>query len=325
LTTSVSQYPLDFAFAFGAPTACAFFRSEPEDFQVDEDLGFVPSGEGEHVYLRIRKRNQNTMWIAKQLARFCGVQSMDVGYCGLKDRNAVTTQWFSIYLPKGPLPNWSDFHVEGTELLTASRHLRKLKPGAHRSNHFVIRLRELSGDLGGRLEEVSTGVPNYFGEQRFGIGGGNLIEAERLLVGGQRIKNRKQRGLIMSAARSYLFNRVLSVRVEEASWRQVLTGDVGDEPTGPLWGRGRSPVGGETAAVEERVLAPLRAWCEGLEHVGLQQERRSTVLIPQQFAVQWQGNDLQLSFGLAPGQYATALLREISRLETVASAGDLSP
>ncbi|MCW8196725.1 tRNA pseudouridine(13) synthase TruD [Proteobacteria bacterium 005FR1] len=319
-----NQYPLDFAFACGEPTARAFFRTEPEDFQVDEDLGFVPTGEGEHVYLQIRKRNQNTMWIAKQLARFCGVESMDVGYCGLKDRNAVTTQWFSIYLPKGPVPNWSDFAVEGTELLTITRHVRKLKPGAHRSNHFVIRLRELVDDLGVRLEKVPDGVPNYFGEQRFGIGGGNLIEAERLLVGGVKIKNRKQRGLIMSAARSYLFNRVLSTRVEEGSWRQLLEGDVGDVPTGPLWGRGRLPVSGQTAAVESRVLAPLHSWCEGLEHVGLQQERRATVCIPQQFAAQWQGHDLQLSFGLAPGQYATAVLREICRLEAADSAGDLS-
>jgi tRNA pseudouridine13 synthase len=318
----VSQFPLDFAFAYGRPSARALFRAEPEDFQVDEDLGFVPAGEGEHLYVHIRKRGQNTIWVAKQLARFCGVAPMDMGYCGLKDRHAVTTQWFSVYLPKAPLLDWSAFAVEGSEVLAVSRHLRKLKPGAHRANRFAIRLRDFSGDAAGgelaaRLEAVATGVPNYFGEQRFGIGGGNLQEAERLLVAGHKIKNRKQRGLILSAARAWLFNRVLSRRVEEGSWRDLLEGDLeGDAPTGPLWGRGRLPVSGATAAVEEQTLQPWQAWREGLEHVGLQQERRSTVCRPREFSAQWLGEDLQLSFGLAPGQYATAVLREIVELET---------
>jgi tRNA pseudouridine13 synthase len=175
-----------------------------------------------------------------------------------------------------------------------------------------------------RLQMVAGGVPNYFGEQRFGIAGGNLLEAERLLVGREKINNRRQRGLIISAARAYLFNRVLSQRVEEGTWCEVLEGDVGNEPTAPLWGRGRSPVSGETAALEERVLAPLHAWREGLEHVGLQQERRSTICLPQNFSAQRQGADLILSFGLAPGQYATAVLREISELDTAIGAGDLS-
>lgn len=318
----MNHFPLDFAFAYGKPGARALFRSEPEDFQVDEDLGFVPVGEGEHLYVHIRKRSQNTLWLAKQLARFCGVAPMDVGYCGLKDRHAVTTQWFSVYLPKAPVLDWSTFAVEGSEVLAVSRHLRKLKPGAHQANHFVIRLRnfssgEGSGNIAERLENVATGVPNYFGEQRFGIAGGNLVEAERLLVAGQKIKNRKQRGLIISAARAYLFNCVLSRRVEEGTWRELLEGDVeGAEPTGPLWGRGRPLVSGTTAALEEQTLQLCQAWREGLEHVGLQQERRSTRCRPQGFVAQWQGGDLQLSFKLAPGQYATAVLREVAELET---------
>lgn len=309
----MTRFSLDFPYAYGQPSAQALFRTVPEDFQVDEDLGLELAGSGEHLYVQLRKRGQNTLWLARELARFCGVRDFDVGYSGLKDRQAVTTQWFSVYLPKGLQRDLAAFRPEGVELLDAQWHSHKLKAGMHRSNHFVIRLRNLSAPVDHRLEQVAEGVPNYFGEQRFGIDGGNLEQAQALLVERRNIRNRKERGLILSAARSYLFNRVLAQRVQEGSWSQPLDGE--DEPSGPLWGRGRPLASGETLALETAVLAEWQEWCHALEHQGLQQERRPLRCVPGNFEGHQEAQDLLLSFSLPPGQYATAVLRELVELQ----------
>lgn len=309
----MSRFSLDFPYAYGPPSAQALFRQRPEDFQVDEDLGFELAGSGEHLYLRLRKRGQNTVWLAREIARFCGVRDLDVGYGGLKDRQAITSQWFSVYLPKGLQRDLASFAPDDVELLEADWHSHKLKAGMHRSNHFVIRLRELSETVDERLALVATGVPNYFGEQRFGIDGGNLEQAQALLVERRAIKNRKQRGFMLSAARSWLFNLVLAQRVQDGTWSEALDGE--DEASGPLWGRGRPLVSGEVLALESAVLGDWQQWCYGLEHQGLQQERRALRCMPINFAARAEGRDLLLSFSLAPGQYATAVLRELARLQ----------
>lgn len=304
---------LNFPHAYGPPSAQALFRSVPEDFQVDEDLGIDLTGAGEHLYLQLRKRGQNTLWLARELARFCGVRNFDVGYSGLKDRQAVTTQWFSVYLPKGLQSDLSGFQPEGVELLQATWHSHKLKAGMHRSNRFSIRLRNLSSPVDERLAQVAKGVPNYFGEQRFGIDGGNLRQAQTFLIERRPIKNRKERGLILSAARSYLFNLVLAQRVQEGSWSTALEGEA--EPSGPLWGRGRPQVSGEVLALETAVLADWQDWCHALEHQGLQQERRALRCVPMNFQADKEGSDLLVSFSLEPGQFATAVLRELVELQ----------
>lgn len=315
-------FSLDWAYAYGKPQVTGLFRQTPEDFQVVENLGFELAGQGEHVYLHVEKRGENTDWLARQIARFAGVQNNDVSYAGMKDRHAVTSQWFSVYFPKGTEPNWHELASESVRLLAVTRHTQKLRRGAHQSNHFCIRLHQLEGNLAGlpqRLEQViAGGVPNYFGLQRFGHDGNNLVEANRLLVEGARITNRHKRGMMMSAARSYLFNQVLSARIQDGSWNSQLDGDVttaDDWGTGPLWGRGRSLVAAECAAVEARVLQDLASWCEGLEHVGLSQERRSLMLRPENFTSGLEETTLEVRFSLPPGTYATAVLREISQLQ----------
>ncbi|NIB39699.1 tRNA pseudouridine(13) synthase TruD [Pseudomaricurvus alkylphenolicus] len=325
----MTQFPLNWAYAQGAPEVTGLFRAQPEDFQVDEDLGIELTGEGEHVYLHIRKRGDNTAWVAKQIARLADVNTGDVGYAGLKDRNAVTTQWFSVYLPKGEEPDWASLNSESIKVLAVTRHRQKLRRGTHRANLFAIRLRQLQGDDSGlqpRLERVAQqGVPNYFGEQRFGHDGGNLELAQRLLVDGDKIRNRQRRGLTMSAARSYLFNRVLSERVRRGDWLSQLPGEVAinDAPSGPLWGRGRLATSDECQQLELDILQPLQAWCNGLEHVGLTQERRALQLIPEALQWQRQAEDLKLQFSLPPGTYATAVLREICQLKQMSAPEDM--
>lgn len=305
---------LDFDFAYGEPEARADFKTQNDDFIVEEDLGFIPSGEGEHIYLQIRKAGQNTHWVASQLASFSGVSDKDVGYAGRKDRHAITTQWFSIYSPKNSSFNWDQFSVEGVEVLSLNRHQKKLKPGDHSSNHFVIRLRNISNSEGveERLLKIKQGVPNYFGEQRFGRGGSNLDAVQSLLVDRKPIRNRKQRGMVISAARSYLFNKVLSKRIGENNWQNLLPGESELSPSGPLWGRGRPIVSEDQLQLESLALVNLTDWCQGLEHVGLQQERRDLKAVPENFHYEFVDNQLTLSFSLLPGQFATSVLREVA-------------
>lgn len=315
----MTEFSLDFPRAYGDLNATAIFREQPEDFKVDEDLGFEPAGTGEHVYLQVLKRGENTAWVAGKIAELAKVNINDVGYAGRKDRHAVTSQWFSVYLPKAPEPDWMLLNSDTIHVIRASRHSQKLRRGDHRQNYFVIRLRDLQTDdkegFEQRIQQVlSLGVPNYFGEQRFGIHGNNLLEAEAILVAGKRYKDKQKRGLMLSAGRSYLFNQVLAARIAAGNWLELTPGDSEAEPSGPLWGRGRSRVTDETLALEQVVLANWQQWCDGLEHAGLSQERRPLRLLPANTSWRWLGNDLELSFSLGGGEFATAVLRELAHL-----------
>jgi tRNA pseudouridine13 synthase len=318
----LTDFSLDFPRAYGDLTASAIFRAQPEDFQVDEDLGYVPSGSGEHVFLHICKRGENTAWVAGKIAELAGVNINDVGYCGRKDRHAVTAQWFSVYFPKGVEPDWTLINSDSIQLLLSSRHQHKLRRGEHRQNHFVIRLRNVQVENKQLFQQkidtvLAQGVPNYFGEQRFGLGGNNLQEAESILVGGKRYRDRQKRGLMLSAARSYLFNQILSARVKANNWAFVIDGDVDVRPTGPLWGRGRSLVTGALLELEQAALVEWAGWCDGLEHSGLSQERRSLQLIPRNVGSTWSDEDLVLNFSLDAGEFATAILRELANLGAI--------
>lgn len=320
---------LNFPKAFGEPLARAVFRAQWSDFQVDEVLGFSPSGDGEHHLVLLEKAGTNTEWLARRLADFCQVKAVDVGFCGLKDRHAVTRQWFSVYAPKVASYAWENFPCSldaEVRLLDAGRHNKKLKRGMHAGNRFRICLRDFSADpqaLAKRLANIaSLGVPNYFGEQRFGRDGNNLREAERWFAGARLPK--AQLGFAMSAARSYLFNQVLAARVRSNTWHCLIEGDVAidDGPSGPLWGRGRSPAIAQALEVEHEALAPYAAWQNALEHCGLAQERRALVLRPQALSHHYAHGTLKVEFELEAGAFATALLSELAHLHN--SAGPAS-
>jgi tRNA pseudouridine13 synthase len=315
-------------------------RAQPADFEVEEVLGFEADGSGEHVLLRVEKTGANTEWVARQLARAAGVAPMAVGYAGLKDRHAVTRQAFTVQLAGRPAPDWRALRIEGVEVLSAARHSRKLRRGAHRANRFVIRLREVEADraeVERRLEQVARrGVPNYFGEQRFGRDGGNLALAEALFAG--RRLPREQRSIALSAARSALFNAVLARRVVEGNWDQGLDGDVwmidgtqsifGPEawseelaqrvatgaihPTGPMWGRGELRSAGAAGELERAVAEAHAALARGLAGAGLAQERRALRLRVRELRHAWHAPDLlELAFTLDRGAFATSVLREL--------------
>jgi len=327
--------------AFGGPPVEGVVRAAPEDFVVDEQLGFVPSGAGEHVMLWVEKRDANTTWVAGRLATLAGVARRDVGYAGLKDRFAVTRQWFSVGLAGRPEPDWSALGAEGVQVLEAVRHHRKLRRGALTGNRFRLRVRELAGATEQAVQTLGEiarrGFPNLFGPQRFGHQGRNLDAARRLLDGTLRRVKREQRSIYLSAARSLLFNAVAAARIDDGSWERALDGeplvldgrrsfficDIADpelpdrletleiHPSGPLWGRGDAAIERAAAVFEHGLLEPFVNWREGLERLGLEAGRRALRVRAADLAWSLEDGVLELEFELPAGSYATSLLREV--------------
>lgn len=311
--------------AYPASGACATLKCLNEDFVVTELPLQAPGGVGEHLWLEVEKNGANTAFVAQHLAQAAGVSERDVGYAGLKDRHAITRQWFSIYLPvkkdSGETPDLTLLAHPEFKVLAQSRHVKKLRPGDLQGNQFLIRLREVQGDraaIEANLQAVAAqGVPNYFGAQRFGHDGGNVEQGRAMLAREIRVRNPKKKGLYLSAVRSFVFNEVLAQRIAQGRWGQTLTGDVLDEAgraTGPLWGRGRLASREAALALETEVAERHAALCDGLEHAGLEQERRALVACPIDLSWSWPAPDqLLLRFALPPGTYATAVLDEILR------------
>lgn len=316
------------------------YRRTASDFIVRELLPFEPDGAGEHLLVYVQKTDQNTDWIAKWLARSAGVERREVGCCGLKDRHAVAYQWFSVPVTRGE-PDLSE-PPEGTVILRQERHGRKLRPGSHAANAFELVLRDVQqADLiEQQLQAVKAGgCPNLFGAQRFGRGGANLTAAAAWFSGGKKPK-RHQKGHYLSAARSAIFNSVLARRVDDGSWNTAIEGDVLNlagsgsvfayDPadaaiaqrlieqdihiTGPMWGTGEALKDVQTQAREQAWLGEAElTYGAGLEANGLRAERRALRLLPQDMQWQWSDDqrELTLSFALAPGQFATAVLHEL--------------
>lgn len=328
--TSAFNFDLTVNYAYGEPSERLDFRRSPEEFIVDELLDVNFSGEGEHFWLKIAKRGENTQWIADKLATYFSISSRDVGYAGMKDRHAVTTQWFSLYLPgKRHSMDWSAF-VEASsvnaQLLASHTHSQKLRRGQHLGNRFCLVLHGLKDaeSMQARLLKIKElGVPNYFGEQRFGRDGNNLQMAINSFETARPIRNKHKKGLALSAARSYLFNTVLSQRVSQGNWHTLMDGDATNidqntisdiVPTGPMWGRGRPLCSGDTAKLESEALADYGMWCDQLEHCGLSQDRRPLVLKPIDMSWEIEGDRLSVSFDLLGGAFATSVLREVAIL-----------
>ncbi len=338
LVESVRELP----FAHGGPPLRGVLRTSPDDFFVDEDLGFAPDGAGEHVFLRVEKRGANTDWVARELARFAGIDPAAVSYAGLKDRHAITRQTFSLHLPgKAPEPDWTSLVHAEFRVLSAMRNRRKLQRGALESNFFRLVLRDVDGDRVAAervLRAIATqGVPNYFGEQRFGRDAGNLARA-RAMFAGRRVQ-RHERSLLLSAVRSHLFNAVLAERVRRGDWNSGIDGEVwtlagtqsifgpepltdelsarcasGDiSPTGPLWGEGVLRTTQTVAGIEEEVASAYPDLIVGLQKNGLRHARRALVLRPSELSHRWLSDSaLELELRLNSGSYATVIIREFS-------------
>jgi len=329
----------ELSYALAQPSVAGCLKTKNSDFRVDEIMPVVPSGEGEHLWLKVVKDGSNTDWVAQQLAKFAGIKSNLVSYAGMKDRHAVTTQWFSLHLAGLENPDFSELNDPEFKILEFARHDRKLKRGALSGNRFQIRITDLSGDIAALESKLmliqQKGVPNYFGEQRFGRQMGNLYKAEKLFNRELKKLKKLQRGLYLSAARSWIFNQLLSKRLEQQSWLMPMQGEVymlngksacfvddnSDENlkrmlgreinlTGCLWGEGESMAVGEVFELEQNIAAEFEAFSVGLEAARMKQERRALRLIAENMNWKITHNVLDLKFDLPAGAFATMVLRE---------------
>ena len=321
-------------------TASALIKQNPADFVVEEVLGFEFSGSGEHVMLSIKKQNLNTTDVADAISRLTGSSRKEIGFCGLKDKRAITSQWFSVAIPEHAQRDWSNLENEQIELLAIDRHCKKLKRGVHFGNRFRIKVRQYNGDKTTLARNMRTvkgkGVPNYFGTQRFGHR--NLQKATALFKGQLGIVSRAKRGMFLSSVRSAMFNEVLAKRVRHGTWDKLLVGDaanldgsnsyfqvreITDElenrvrqfdihPSGPLFGTGNNPVTNGVSQLESAVFDQYPLWCKGLSKFGLRLQRRPLRLKVLKLCSEISNDGaMVLSFELRKGGFATSVLNEL--------------
>lgn len=333
------------AYLYGEPRQHARLKAEPQDFIVQEVLGYDMAGEGEFVAVYVRKTDCNTLFVGEKLAKFAGISQRDWSYAGLKDRHGVTEQWFCLHLPGKPTPDFSTFALDGVEILKVTRHNRKIRIGSLQGNRFAILLRgaKADDDLLARLENVQKcGFANYFTEQRFGREGNNLTQAERWAKGEISVRDRKKRSFYLSAARSELFNQVVSARIDRGLAGSVLRGDAVQlsgshswfiaheddlaatqqrldaqdvQLTAPMMGEQGALSEDAALAFEQGVLAERSALCQLLSQARLKSDRRALRVQPRDLQYHFDAQGLHLSFTLPAGSYATALVRELVHLE----------
>lgn len=330
----------------GRPRGTGVLKAFPEDFFVSEDLGFEPDGEGEHLLVRIRKEGCNTQFVADNLARFAKIPQRSVSYAGLKDRHAVTEQWFCLHLPGKESPDLSQFILEGCQVVRSARHLRKLRIGTLKGNTFRLVLRHITDrdDVEQRLQAIaSEGAPNYFGAQRFGRGGNNLVQAAKWSRNEIQVRERPKRSFYLSAARSAMFNQIANKRLEQGSQRQVMLGDAMQ-----LTGRGSWFVAnaeeldslqqrtdsGElqiTAALpgdndlgtrdlaaefEQQAIAEYGDLLALVKRERVESARRAMLVKPQEMSWSWWDDaTVEVEFSLPAGSFATSIVRELFNQE----------
>ena len=307
-------------------------KQSPEDFVVHEILGQPLSGHGQHTYFYVEKQGLNTETVAVDLARSVGLAPHDIGYAGRKDKHAITRQWFSMPGREGEAP--ADWPLQHPQLrcLQVVRHGQKLRRGQLWGNHFHLRLcpeREVDESEANKPEvqidasKLRGRFANRFGDQRFAPG---VIEraSDWILNRRQRRITRHRQGWYLSVLRSFLFNEVLQYRELHGDLGAVA-GDVlvDGVPTGPLWGRGRSPVSAQAAEYEHLALAPYGNICEALEFAGVKHARRPLTAMPRSLSMHLvEDKSMHLAFALPAGCYATSLL---SHWFTVKNASSPSP
>lgn len=335
------------SYVHGRPSVRGSIKTTPEDFIVEEVLSFEPSGLGEHAFVLVEKWGENTDFVARQLARFTSTKARDIGYAGLKDRHGRTRQWFSVQLPGKEDPDWSLWQGEQFNVITHTRNDRKLRRGAIKENQFTLTIRDLDQPPTALMERVKaiaeSGVPNYFGPQRFGRDGNNVERALDLIRNPSTRINPNLRGIFLSAARSEIFNQILSERVLDGTWNQSIAGDVymfpdskshfeaeADaedikdrirrmviHPSGPLVGEKPSVASGKAAEIENRVLSRFSEIHDGLKSERLESLRRPYRLVPEQLTAEaLDDGSLRLRFNLPAGTYATTILRELIVFES---------
>ena len=332
----------DLIYPYGTAVATGLIKSRAEDFQVVEELGFEPSGEGEHLFLLVEKTGLTTPELVVRIARDYSIHPRQISYSGLKDKNALTTQWLSLHLP-GQEAVTTDVNGDGYRVLRALRNRSKLRRGSHKSNFFSVCIRsvqDLPATGRAQLDNcASQGIANYFGAQRFGRRQDNVAQALAQL--GHSPLKRTRRSMLLSSLRSYLFNQILSRRISMGYWAQPLEGDVfmlrgshsifsaaldatlserfaamDISSTASLYGKGDSRLSGEVLQIEQQVLAENREITDCLDRQAVSRQMRALRVAVENFSYEYDAVEkvLRLELRLPSGSYLTSLLDHFIRV-----------
>ena len=331
----------------GLPGTGGVLRARPEDFVVDEEPAYPPSGSGDHVFVLVEKRELTSPQAAQAIARALGIAERDIGIAGMKDRHAITRQWMSLPPPVTPEAARA-LAIEHVAIVEVARHPHKLRSGHVRGNRFALRVRDPGPDAAVRARAIldrlaeAPGAPNWYGEQRFGRDGDNAARGRALVTGAQaRGRDKRMDRLMVSALQSELFNTWLVARIADGLYATAISGDLlhkvgggmfdctapeidaprvrGGEviPTGPMFGAEmRGPADGTDAAAREAVI---------LDGAGLTRDtftrvraiaegtRRDAAIAVRDVAVELDADGLVVRFALPGGAYATAVMREVMK------------
>ncbi|ULH16927.1 tRNA pseudouridine(13) synthase TruD [Deinococcus sp. KNUC1210] len=319
------------------PRTGGVLRSAPEDFRVDEVPLYLPSGEGDHLYLHVRKTGHTTAYLMRELAGQLGLRPTDVAAAGLKDRHAVTTQWLS--MPAKAERRLPGFSLDGVEILDVSRHPNRLGMGHLKGNRFTVRVHEAAGTAAQAQVTLDLlnqlGIPNYFGPQRFGLGGLNAEEGLRVLRGESKLRDPAVRRFLVSSVQSLIFNRFLALRLERGLFAALLSGDMakkhdtggvfevqdaaleslraerGDvSATGTLFGRKVKPLTQDAGALEQEALSAFDLTPAAFS--SRKGDRRIIRIFAEDTSVEALPDGYAVSFTLPRGSFATSLLRELT-------------
>ncbi len=325
-------------------------RSVPEDFRVEEIPAYPPDGEGTHLFVRFEKRGVTTPRAVEFMARALGVDPRAAGYAGMKDRDAVTVQWASF--ERATIEAANALELEGIRVLEAAFHRGKLRTGHLHGNRFILRIRDTPSERFADVERVverlcREGVPNYYGEQRFGRDGDNAEKARAWLIDGGRAPRAPfERKLLASALQSEFFNQCVADRVSCNALGRVTHGEVVQKtessasfvvedvaevqsrcddwalsPTGPMFGPEMRWPMHDARAAEEALLTRAGLTVESLERFGRfgRGTRRVVRVRPADLELSKEDDGFSLRFSLPAGSYATVVLREIFKEDATAS------
>ena len=338
----------ELAFPYGAVTSSAVFKSTPGDFEVEEDLGFEPSGDGEHLFLWVEKSGLGTLELIERLARENALPPSLFGHSGLKDKHALTRQWLSLHLP-GKASPITAASGDGYRILRQLRHHKKLRPGTHRSNSFRVCLRRfdaLPDETRQQIESVARqGFANYFGRQRFGRQQDNVRQALAQL--GKRRLPRSRKSLYLSSLRSHLFNQILAQRIRLGHWRDPVDGDVfmlrgshsifsdaldadliaryrsmDISSCASLYGAGRNLMSAQAFEIEQQQFARHGEITDCLDRHDSKLQMRPLRVAADSFDYDYDATaaTLRLELSLPTGSYVTTLLDHFVELEDVSQA-----
>lgn len=335
------SYVLDLVYPFGEPSINGTIKQNLADFQVFETLGFEPTGDGEHLYLYIEKKDITTDSVTQSLARHYGVKPYHIGDCGLKDAKAVTRQWFSVHLPG--LKDFPNEPInEDYKVLERNWSLKKLKKGVHKGNSFIISLTNIQGDIdkaNHQIEQIKQqGFANYYGEQRFGKGKKNVSSAMDAFKFNKKL-SRSKRSLYLSSLRSFLFNKILLNRITKDHWDEPIEGDcfmldgskstfideISDQIISrykegdihsiiSLFGEGDDLVSRSALSFEISILDGHKDIQEVLLSEGLKKDKRAIRQNIKDLTYSFENNTLTLKFYLPKGCYATTLMSHFCHL-----------